>query len=363
MRKIAIFILSQILVLLVFGGVDSFAAFVVTPMEFHLNVSAGEGTTNTFYIRNRGDETIALKVYAGDFWIEPDGKELFLESGTVERSCARWLEISPEELELAPGESQAIRFKIDVPLQMTGTYWAMIFVEQATKPTIKSARRGDQQFNIISFQRVGVRIFENTPGTEIEGGKITEVIARWDAEVKDYTVALKFQNDGYAHLKCNGFVDIKDMKGESVNKTDLDEFSCYPRSYRMIGVPIRKKLDKGQYTALAVVDYGADYLVAGEAVFEVRGDEYPAEKNITAVITDGGEKADGSADADRPAMEKKTSLDKDGMEAASDKRAALREMFNAIVSRIKNISMTLYEDIKLRWAGIMKLYKDKIKSR
>ena len=271
MKKIFIFSLTTILVLLSFGKI-SLAAFVCTPMEFHLDVPSGEERTQTFWVRNRGDETIALKVYTGDFWIKPDGNEVFLEPGEVERSCATWLQVAPEELELAPDESSAIRFNIIVPPGKSGTYWGMIFVEQTNKPTIKTAKKGESQFNILSFQRVGVRIFENAPGaTTPSEGKINEVNVGWDKEKGQLEIGLKFENEGDVLLKCKGTVEIKDMKGETVKGIELDEFNSYPRASRTKKAFLKEVLDPGHYTVVVIIDYGAEHLVAGEAVFEVKG--------------------------------------------------------------------------------------------
>lgn len=245
------------------------AAFVVTPMEFHLKVANGNTGTYTFFVKNKGKETIALKVYTGDFWIEPDGKEAFLDSGKIEHSCAKWLEVSPEELELAPGESRTVKFNITAPPEKTGTYWAMIFVEQTTKPTIKTAQKGQQQFNILSFQRVGVRIFEDIPGSKTGEGKISQVNVGGNARNKLIKIDLKFENSGDTLLRCKGSVEIKDLKGETVKKATLDEFNCYPKSARIGSSTIKEELEPGQYSVLAVLDYGGEYLVAGEAIFNV----------------------------------------------------------------------------------------------
>ncbi|MBU1146924.1 MAG: hypothetical protein KKD11_01070 [Candidatus Omnitrophica bacterium] len=272
MRK-RIFIVTFIFMagLLAFTRIAS-AAFVASPMEFHIDVASGEENTYTFYVRNRGDETIALKVYTGDFWIQVDGKELFLDPGEVERTCATWLEVAPEELELAPDESRAIRFKIKVPAEKKGTYWGMVFVEQISKPTIKTAKKGDHQFNILSFQRVGVRIFENAPGAEKSEGKINAVNVRWDKENEFFKIGLVFENEGEILLKCKGTIEVKDMTGETVATAELQEFNSYPLAARTREIFIKETLPPGQYTALAVVDYGEEYLVAGETVFEVKGE-------------------------------------------------------------------------------------------
>ncbi|MDP2911764.1 MAG: hypothetical protein Q8N76_05485 [Candidatus Omnitrophota bacterium] len=245
------------------------AAFVVTPMEFHVNVASNETGAYSFWVKNRGEETIALKVYVGDFLIQPDGKEAFLEPGAVERSCSKWVTVSPEEFELAPDESKAVRFEINVPPEKSGSYWGMVFIEQTNKPTIKTAQKGQQQFNILSFQRVGVRIYEDTPGSKPGEGKITQVTIGEGGKDEFLRVDLKMENNGDVILKGKGSIDIKDDKGENIESVVVNEFNCYPKSSRIVTTFVKDKLKAGHYSALAVIDYGADFLIAGEAVFDV----------------------------------------------------------------------------------------------
>lgn len=269
MRLFKLGVIFAIWGFIIFTGTSAFAVFVVTPMEFHLSTSAGEATTGFFVVKNRGSETIALKVYMGDFWIHPDGKESFLEPGKVERSCGKWIELAPEEFELMANETKTVRFNLTIPSGKTGTFWAMIFIEQTNKPTIKTAQKGQQQFNIISFQRVGVRIFEDTPDSVKGEGRITQVSVEKAQKEEFLKVGLRFENKGDMLLKCKGSVDIKNQKGETVDKTNVDEFNCYPKAERVVTAFFKKELLTGQYTALAVIDYGAEYLVAGEALFKV----------------------------------------------------------------------------------------------
>jgi len=267
--RIGISIILIAVGILTFSGMAQ-AAFVVTPMEFHVTVATNENGVYTFWVRNRGEETIALKVYVGDFWIEPDGKEAFLDPGTVGRSCSKWIAVSPEEFELAPDESKAVRFEISVPPEKTGSYWGMVFVEQTNKPTIKTAQKGQQQFNILSFQRVGVRVFEDTPGSRPGEGKVINVSVGEGLKDEFLRVALTMENKGDMLLKCKGTIDIKDDKGETVESLTVSEFNCYPMSKRIVSSSIKDKVLKaGHYSALAVIDYGADFLIAGEAVFDV----------------------------------------------------------------------------------------------
>ena len=369
MRKnvfIVIFVMA--FVAMAFGEKDAFAAFVVSPMEFHLRLAEGDENTQTFYVRNRGAETIALKVYVNDFWIEPDGREVFLDSGETERSCGPWVEITPEEIELAPDESQPIRFKLTVPPEKVGTYWVMLFVEQITKPSIKSAKRGEQQFNIISYQRVGVRVFEEIPGVENGEGKISAVNVGWDAENEALKVDLTFENDGELLLKCTGDVEIKDYKGEIAAKTELKEFSSYPKSHRIAGALFKEVLEPGQYTALAIVDYGEDFLVAGEAVFEIGGG--PGELSIAMAGTEEEEKEGAIEEKDGDIEEDEEVEEGEEIESEVSEEEVIKEDRDAepaqysirgFIEKAREKIVASWEALKVQWMRLYRAYVEKKK--
>ena len=172
-------------------------------------------------------------------------------------------------MELKPDESKSVRFNLSVPPGKTGTFWAMIFVEQTNKPTIKTEQKGRQQFNILSFQRVGVRIYQEVPDSKKGEGKITQVTVERNKKDDSIKVNLKIENNGDVLLRCKGNVEIRNERGETVDTVNMDEFNCYPRASRIVPAFSKVKLKPGQYTALAVIDYGAEYLVAGETLFKV----------------------------------------------------------------------------------------------
>jgi len=331
MKTFSIFLLV-VAAILIFNQ-EAGATFVATPMEFYLNVPEGQEITQTFFVRNRGEETISLKVYTGDFWIDPEGKESFLEPGKVERSLAKWIEVSPEELELAPGQSQAIRFKLTMPPESKGSYWGMVFAEQISKPTIKTAQKGQQQFNIIAFQRIGIRIFEDTLKTQPSGGKISQVNVSWDTATESYKVGLKFENEGDMLLKCRTTIEIKNNKGETEKGTQLEQFNCYPKASRIASGYITSALVPGKYTALVIVDYGADTLVAGESIFEVaQGGLFVSAKEPLPETTKKEELK--SQEQKKPATEQEKTLVQKFLKALTDLGEIIRYTFISIWKRI-----------------------------
>lgn len=264
MKRKIIFLLG----ILFFVALKAEASFSVSPMAFYPEIPAGKSQTFSFQVRNRGEETINLKFYLADFWINSQGKELFLEPGKVSHSCSKWIKLAYEKLELAAGESRFVRFTISVPKRRTGTYWGMIFVEQTSKPTLKTVEVKGRKFNITFLQRIGIRIYQNNPGTGIVEGKISYVEVKEGESLK---VKLKFQNTGNTLLKCKGRVEIRNENGETVETLDLGYFSVYPEGERDLEASINGKLKKGQYTALVIIDFGsAEYLVAGERIFNIK---------------------------------------------------------------------------------------------
>ena len=76
-------------------------------------------------------------------------------------------------------------------------------------------------------------------------------------------------NTGNSISKCTGYVEFRDIDGLPVKKVELDDIpKIYPAEKRQFQVPIPNNLETGEYSALAVIDFGGSQLVAGEILFE-----------------------------------------------------------------------------------------------
>lgn len=119
-----------ILIIAVVLGIISWISFPleVSQVEFRLELNAGASSTYSFLVRN--DEAIVdqVKVYVGDWDRDINGVHRFYEPGTLPRSLASWITVSPREFELKPNEIQEVRFTINVPAGIEGTYWGGFLV-------------------------------------------------------------------------------------------------------------------------------------------------------------------------------------------------------------------------------------------
>lgn len=261
--------LSLAVLITLFGVLDIQASFTVAPMRFEFQIERGETGTGSLLIRNVSEKPLSVKLYIKDFMYRPDGSEAELDPGSVSRSCSDWISISPKFMELEPNGSRNARISLNVPEDADGTYWAMIYVEQSSKPTPKEAQGSGYTFQINVYPRWAVRILESVPETEEKGGQITDVTITRESETKPLTAIVEFENTCNSKLRCKGWLEIRDESGETIEKIEFKDFSVYPESKRINEAEIPVTLKPGEYSVLAVIDYEGEYLVAGEAFFEI----------------------------------------------------------------------------------------------
>lgn len=251
------------------GAIDVQASFTVTPMRIEFQIEQGQSGTSSLLIRNVSEKPLSVKLYLKDFVFRPDGSEAELDPGSVSRSCSDWLAISPSVMELEPDEHKNARVSLTIPEDAAGTYWVMLYVEQSSKPTPREAQGGGYSFEINVYPRWAIRIFESVPGTEEKEGQISDLTVTRESEEQPLTAFVEFENTCNSELRCKGWIEIRDESGETVEKIEFEDFSVYPESKRINKAEIPKSLKPGEYSVLAVVDYGGEFLVAGDAFFEI----------------------------------------------------------------------------------------------
>ena len=246
------------------------ASFVVSPMEHHLAVPAGGRGSASLVIRNTGARPLSLKLYLADSQFESDGREAELILGTLARSCAPWVELGPELIELAPGETRNVFFDLSTPLDARGSYWTKLYIEEISTPEPTQQAMSGRTYQVFMRQRMGVRIFEEVPGTAVPAMIVERVQIESSPDARD--VILSVVNTGNVLLRCRGWIELRNSAGEVV-ETLLPaadgQFTIFPDSRRELTAKSKKELAPDTYTVLAIVDYGGDALVAGEEILEV----------------------------------------------------------------------------------------------
>lgn len=245
------------------------ATFVASPMELHLTAGPGQSEQQTITIHNQGTAVLAVKIYLSDFLRQPDGAEQELPAAGLERSCAGWIALQDQLIEINPGEARETRVMIDVPVDAEGSYWSKLYIEETSPARPQPREVEGRSYTIFMKERLGVRIIEDVAGTGRLDARVTNVSV---GEAPDCVpdVRVKVENPGSRIARCTGRIELRTSGGAVEETLQLGTqlgFWVYPGETRELSARGTRALGAGTYTALAIVDFGGDHLVAGDAVF------------------------------------------------------------------------------------------------
>jgi P pilus assembly chaperone PapD len=244
------------------------SALLISQIEFDLALPRGAVDTLTFSVLNNETDPLEIQISLADWDRDITGENRFYPPGTLPRSAAPWLSVSPLRFELEPNKQQEVRFSIKVPLDIAGTYWAAIMVEAAPKQT----QPQPPGTTVIVRRRFAVKVLETPPGTGTKDGRITLIDVR-GLNPPNYLV--EFENRGTIHApRVTGRIELRDERGTLLEKLDLESFPILPGAKRLLKVTSARKkgdlLPPGKYLVVAVLDYGGETLAGGQFVLRIK---------------------------------------------------------------------------------------------
>lgn len=241
----------------------------VHPTTLNFAVANGQSETQVINLSNGSAKKVQFRLYLNDWLRDTVGGHLYYRADTLPRSCAKWISLGSNFIELQPGQSTQLSVKIqlpDAPEETKKMKWAMLFVE--TVEEANSANNKQAQATVRNLLRVGVHIYQ-TPPTATE--RAVKVIDLKPAPDMPNTYQLSCQNTGDVMMECKSYLELASLKDGSKTKLDPIEFPIFPDQRRLITFELPKNLAKGKYSALAVIDGGEDMsLEALESEIEVK---------------------------------------------------------------------------------------------
>lgn len=246
----------------------------VTTLGIDVRVAPGKSATGSFLVINNSEEPAHVRVRIEDFERTPDGGVRLLPPGTHPNSLADFLSVFPQEFTLAGGRGQAqeVVFTVSLPEDETGPHWSMLLVQEVEPPEGQADGSSDEDgMSAQARLRVnfGVQIRQVDPTNAVNDGKITDmaVLLPEPEEKQPLRVLTEYVNTGTLFQRPRGEVRIIDARGEIVRRVEILPFWVLPGEVRRLEIPVEEALPSGAYAALTVLDFGGDFLVAGQAQF------------------------------------------------------------------------------------------------
>lgn len=178
-----------LLLCLVFS-LTALATIIVDPSRFVLVGPPGTRLTQSINVMNTGDAPVNLTAVLYDWVLDNQGKLQELPAGTLEDSLGASLKFSPRQFKLEPGQTQVVRFTVEVPTDGIERKGIVFFEEELPIP-------GDQMGTTITT-KIGATIYVAPEDATLAFEIIDVNVALIDGSVYFLVEAV---NQGTAHIR------------------------------------------------------------------------------------------------------------------------------------------------------------------
>lgn len=240
----------------------------VYPTTIDYRLATGQSEAKVINLSNGSANKVQLRVYLNDWIRDSTGGHAYYEPATIERSCAEWMNIDKNFIELQPGESTQLTVQMQVPAgdaKANQMKWAMLFIETIEENVSKTDQNA--QATVKNLIRVGVHVYQTPPGATEKSIKVVDLKAN---PAIPNTYDLVCQNTGDVMIECKAHLELASASGEQT-KLDFIEFPMFPGQKRYVTFELPKNLPDGKYNAIGILDAGEDLpLEAVESTVEVK---------------------------------------------------------------------------------------------
>jgi hypothetical protein len=256
------------ILMLALASSPAWTVSVLGGLTHQMSLAPGERKEGTIQLYNRDDVAARVRISQTDYAFFADGRTLYDEPGSSNRSNAGWIDVSPLNVTIPPKETVSIFYEITAPGDpgLAGTYWSIIMVEPIAETGM--GVRGQDGKVVLGLQtviRYAVQIISDIGETGSSTISITDnkVLVRDGKTLLQADVA----NVGERWLSPSVWTEFYDKDGRYVGRFDSNRQrvlpSCSVRHFfDLTSVP------RGTYTALFVVDNGDDRVFG--TTYEVR---------------------------------------------------------------------------------------------
>jgi archaellum component FlaG (FlaF/FlaG flagellin family) len=188
--------------------------------NFAYDAEPGAVIEDAMRVVNTGTETLPLAVYAADAFTTASGQIDVLVDGTPSEGAGTWVSIEPADLQLTPGQSADVAFRIAVPADARpGDHAAGI---------VTSLVSTDAAQSLSVDRRLGTRINIRVAGELVPAADVPEVSAAYTPSWNPFapgilTLSYALENTGNTRLTGIETVSVAGPFAASAPGTQLPE--------------------------------------------------------------------------------------------------------------------------------------------
>lgn len=247
----------------------------VSPSTLRFNVKPGSSQTKTIKVSNDTKKAYSFQVNFQDYGAGADGKVSVGVPAEYHNALSKYIVVSPTLLELKPHEAKTISVTVDIPPgdATAIAMWTTLVLDQMLerpKLEVPGTNNNALALGISTGIGFGVNIHQNPPNVVVNSVEIQSLRYEKAEQKKGNLLIMKAKNTGDGIGYCLYYIELTNLLTGKQNKLKVKQFGILPGYEKEFGFELPKELEKGKYSALAVLDFGnKDELQTAELEFTI----------------------------------------------------------------------------------------------
>ena len=260
--------------------------FVVGPTKIEVVLQPTATTTANIYITNRLGTRQEFKIEVEDLAGSVDGSNAAVLLGEARGpySLKDYLKPEVSNFTLENGERAAVSVDISLPQGLgAGGLYGSVVISAISSNQASVTTSNEVAGQVQTVGRVGVLFFVRVDGQVEEIGSLESFTAAnnkgfYQQGPIDFSIL--YRNQGNVHLNPYGFITVKNIFGQQVEKINIEPFFVLPGSVRQIQKQWPAKLGLGFYKASLALNRGYNNLIETRTI-----NFYVFSWNIIVILT------------------------------------------------------------------------------
>jgi len=226
-------------------------------LDFHL--SPGRTEAQVVKITNLSSQKMVFQLSLADWLRDSTGAHQYFRADTLPHSCASWVKLEKNSIEILPGRSEDILIRLQGPSDAQAFQqmkWAMLFLQSAPEQDNTAHKNKETETKIQQLLRVGIHIYQTPPSVTNSGA--ARAVALREAPDEKNAYDFSMINTGGTMLQCKVHLELTSIETGREIRSDIIEFPVFPEGKRVIRLKIPAATSSGKYSALAVLDIGEE---------------------------------------------------------------------------------------------------------
>jgi len=231
-------IITGIIISIVFS-VSATAGIRVEPSRYIIFTESGARITESIDVTNNSNETVDLVANFYDWDMDQDYNLETHELGTLDSSLDGYFRFNPRDFTLSPGETQTVRFTIDIPEDFESKERrGIIFVEHT-----EDHAHGETGTELV--RQIGTTVYAIPEDLGYTMNILEEHIIK--NEEGQIFGAFLTENTGDRHFRFDLEYTVINEEGKEVEQDEVDEKVLLPDMEKGVVFPLKNQLEPGEY--------------------------------------------------------------------------------------------------------------------